>query len=67
MTRPVRENPTASAMAATARGYQAEIERLYGRPGMTRLGWGSVLGFIVLAALLGCGLAEIVLEVANVI
>ena len=30
-----------------------------------RLGWGSTLGFIVLAALLGCGLAAIVLEVAG--
>ena len=32
---------------------------------MIRLGWGSTLGFIVLAALLGCGLAAIVLEVAG--
>ena len=36
-----------------------------GRSALIRLGWGSTLGFIVLAALLGCGLAAIVLEVAG--
>ena len=32
---------------------------------MTRLGWGSVLALLMLAAFVGCGLAAIVLEVAG--
>ena len=32
---------------------------------MIRLGWGSCLAFLLLAAFLGCGLAAIVLEVAG--